>query len=89
MLVEAAEAGAARVAALLRPDEDLVSQNEAYRRYGRRTVENWVKRGLLKPRKVGTAVNSRVKYSLSEMHSLCSALEASDIIVRRKVGSKS
>lgn len=89
MLVDAAEAGAARVAARLMPHEDMISQNEAFRRYGRRTVETWVKRGLVKPRKVGTAVNSRIVYSQGELHSLCRALETSEIIVSRKVGSKS
>ena len=83
LMTAAAEAGAAKVAAAFRPSEDLICQNEAWRRYGKRIVQGWVERGLVKPRKVGISTNSKLVYSASELHALCRALEVSDIIVRR------
>ncbi len=84
MLTAAAEAGAAKVLAVLQPGEDYISQNEAYRQFGRGTVERWVKDCKVTPRRVG----GKRLYSLSELRNLCRALEVSDIIVARQAKAK-
>jgi hypothetical protein len=63
IIVAAAEQGAARVVARLRPQEDAISQAEAWRIYGRQAVSNWRKYGLVKPRKNGVGANSKLVYS--------------------------
>lgn len=52
------------------------SQNEAWRRYGRMTVEVWKERGQLKPIKRGSGKNCKVYYLISE-------LETADFIERK------
>lgn len=84
LLQTAAEAGAAKVAAMFKPAEDLISQREACRRYGRGTVERWVSEGKVAPRQVG----GKRLYSASQLQSLCRALEVADIIVSRQSGGK-
>ena len=80
LLQTAAEAGAAKVAAMFKPSEDLISQREACRRYGRGTVERWVREGKVSPRRVG----GKCLYSAAQLQSLCRALEVADIIVSRQ-----
>ena len=84
MLAAAAEAGAAKVLARLTPADDLVSQNEAYRQFGRRTVEAWVAEGLITPQRAGTAENSKRFYSLAELSSLAHAEKTVGMIKVRK-----
>lgn len=84
LLQTAAEAGAARVAAMFKPSEDLISQREACRRYGRGTVERWLREGRATPRRVG----GKCLYSAAQLQSLCRALEVADIIVSRQASGK-
>lgn len=83
MLTAAAEAGAAKVAAMLRPAEDLLSQREAWNIYGRGTVEGWVESGLVKPQRGGTAANSKRLYSRAELQTLATAKQTATALVRR------
>ena len=80
MLTTAAELGAAKVTAEVMPQRDLISQNEAYRRFGRRTVEHLKTRGL-SPRRMGEAANSKLAYSLSELRSMTAALDTADMVI--------
>lgn len=84
LLTNAAQAGAARIAATLAPTQDLITQNEAYRTFGRRTVEQWVERGYITPRRLGEAANSRRAYSLAELRSLTAAIDTSSMILNRR-----
>ena len=83
LLTAAAEAGAARVAAMLQPSDELISQRTAWEEFGRGTVEGWVANGMVKPRRVGASRNSKVLYSRSELKSLASAIRTSAAIVKR------
>lgn len=83
MLTAAAEAGAAKVAAMLRPEEDLLSQREAWAIYGRGTVEGWVESGLVRPRRGGTAANSKRLYSRADLQTLATAAKNAPALVKR------
>ncbi|MBQ7689810.1 MAG: hypothetical protein IJT30_01260 [Muribaculaceae bacterium] len=83
LLTAAAEAGAARIAAMLSPEADLISQRKAYQLFGRGVVEAWIERGLIRPKRVGEAANSKRLYSRSEMHALATADDTASAIVRR------
>lgn len=80
LLTDAAEAGAAKVLARLQPKTDLVSQHEAWRQFGRKTVEGWVADGLIIPRRTGSSRNSKLVYSLSELKALTSAIDTASVI---------
>ena len=84
LIQTAAEVGAAKVAAMLKPSEDLISQREAWSRYGRGTIERWVSEGKVTPRRVG----GKRLYSASQLQTLCRALEVADIIVSRQCREK-
>lgn len=87
MLTTAAEMGAAKAIGQLRPDGDIITQNEAYRQFGRRAIENLKKRGL-RPRRLGTAANSKLAYSLADIKSLTTAIDTADMIVSRIAGTR-
>lgn len=87
MLTTAAEMGASKAIGQLRPDGDIITQNEAYRQFGRRTIERLKERGL-RPRRIGTAANSKLAYSLADIKSLTTAIDTADMIVSRMAGSR-
>lgn len=83
LLTAAAEAGAAKIAALLSPQDEYISQNEAWRIYGRTSVEQWVAEGSIRPQLMGNAANSRKAYKRSELNMLATARKASELVVRK------
>lgn len=46
------------------PKNDFISQNEAFRRYGRANVERWLRKGKLHPRKRP----GKTEYRISELN---------------------
>ena len=82
MLNTAAQMAAERTAARLAPGDDLITQNEAYRQFGRRTIENLRSQGLT-PRRTGPAANSKLVYSLADIRSMTTAIQAADMIISR------
>ena len=83
LLTAAAEAGAARIAAQLSPQDEYISQREAWRTFGRSTVEQWVADGSIRPQLMGNAANSRKAYKRSELNVLATARKASELVVRK------
>lgn len=66
------------------PSADLISQNEAWRRYGRRVVANWVKGGRVKQhRRAGKSANSKILYSAAELLTASKSLELDKVISRK------
>lgn len=57
-------------AALVRemhPGHDEITQRQAWAEFGRTRIEQWVKEGLIKPRRVGQAKNAKRMYSRLEL----------------------
>lgn len=57
-------------AALVRemhPGHDEITQRQAWEEFGRTRIEQWVKEGLIKPRRVGQAKNAKRMYSRLEL----------------------
>lgn len=69
MLVSAASIAVAKYA-----DKSLqaaeISQNEAYRLFGRSNVDNWRNEGLCSFKTKGSSMNSKRYYNLDELNSL-------------------
>lgn len=68
-----AELGAANYAKILSPAKDNISQRESYREFGEARVKDWIRRGLVSIVRNGTAKNSKLLYSRSELMSICQA----------------
>jgi hypothetical protein len=69
MLTEAAELGAIRALAQAGVIKPFLTQAEAFRQYGRATVESWVKAGLIKTHKDGD-FNSQVRLDRVQLEAL-------------------
>lgn len=57
-------------AALVRemhPGRDELTQRQAWQEFGRERIEGWIRQGLIKPRRVGEAKNSKRMYSRLEL----------------------
>ena len=46
---------------IMTDSKDMISQNEAYRRYGRAQIEKWKKQGRLTPRQEGNRIYFKTK----------------------------
>lgn len=80
LLNAAAERAAGRVLARLAPQSDLISQNEAWRTYGRGVVERLVESGSVSPRRVGPHDNSKKMYSRTELETATGRLDISSVL---------
>jgi len=69
MLTDAAELGARRIAKELGISKPFMSQNEAWKIYGRRTIERWIEEGLITPQKDGNAT-SKIRLDRMELETL-------------------
>lgn len=49
------------------PNRDLISQNEAFRRYGQANVQRWREEGLVHPHRTGPNANNSLRYSVAEI----------------------
>lgn len=57
-------------AALVRemhPGRDELTQRQAWQEFGRERIEQWIVQGLIKPRRIGGARNSKKMYSRLEL----------------------
>lgn len=62
---------AAAIVRRLRPADDLISQRKAYEEFGRDYIrKRTAPRGTLQPQRTGTAPNSPLKYSRTEILAL-------------------
>lgn len=66
----AADLLAAAIVKRLQPSKDEITQREAYRRYGKKWVDNATDKDLLHTRRKGEALNSPVMYSQTEILAL-------------------
>lgn len=55
------------------PARDLISQSEAYRRFGQVNVQRWRDNGLLHPQRTGSNANNSVRYSVAEISAAIAA----------------
>ena len=55
------------------PARDLISQSEAYRRFGQVNVQRWRDNGLLHPQRTGPHANNSVRYSVTEISAAIAA----------------
>ena len=69
MLAEAAELGAIRALAQAGVIKPFLTQAEAFRQYGRTTVESWVRAGLIQSHKDGD-FNSQVRLDRVQLEAL-------------------
>lgn len=72
-ILSSADLLAAAIVHRMTPQEDLISQTQAYKEYKRRRVEGWVSAGLVKGVRSGPSANSKIMYSRFE---ICAAIEA-------------
>lgn len=73
---------AAAIVKQLRPGDDLISQRQAYEEFGRDFIKrNTAPKGVLMPLRTGTASNSPLKYSRTEIL----ALQETERIMQRDV----
>lgn len=49
------------------PNRDLISQREAYKRFGESSIERWKREGLIKPQRTGAKANNTLTYSVAEI----------------------
>ena len=55
------------------PARDLISQSEAYRRFGQVNVQRWRNSGLLHPQRAGRHANSSLRYSVTDISAAIAA----------------
>lgn len=67
LLQSAAEVAVASYRAQLDPKGDMLSQREAYARFGEGRVKRWKAEGKATPRRMGAHQNSAVRYSHAEL----------------------
>ena len=60
-------AGIVEATRIQQPSTDLITQREAWRRYGTRNIKRWQDAGLLKGKRTGPSTNNSVKFSVSEI----------------------
>jgi len=58
MLTDASELAAEKVIIKMGLGKPFISQNQAWKVYGRRTVERWIEEGLIEPTKDGTSTSN-------------------------------
>ena len=66
----AADLLAAAIVKRMQPSKDEITQREAYRRYGKKWINDATEQNLLHTRRKGDALNSPVMYSLTEILAL-------------------
>ena len=66
----AADLLAAAIVKRMQPSKDEITQREAYRRYGKKWINDATEQKLLHTRRKGDALNSPVIYSLTEILAL-------------------
>ena len=49
------------------PNRDLISQREAYRRFGETSIKRWRNAGLITPQRTGPNANHTLTYSVAEI----------------------
>lgn len=70
-VLSAADLLAAAILKRMRPGEDEITQRQAYDEYGRKWImRNTYPEGVLRPRRIGGAKNSRLMYSRTEIAAL-------------------
>lgn len=67
---EALERKFRKLVAMLRPDEDEMSERQAYKEFGKGKVMNWVALGLITPIRAGKHERSRKIYYRSQLMEL-------------------
>ena len=55
------------------PARDLITQSEAYKRFGQVNVQRWRDNGLLHPQRTGPHANNSVRYSVTEISAAIAA----------------
>lgn len=76
LLVKCAEIGALECLKNLQPKTDRLTQNEAYRKYGAAWVKRRVREGVINKKRGGTAKNSPLYYSQTELKAVLNAEKA-------------
>lgn len=66
-ILASADILAAALVKRMNPGNDEISQRQAWSEFGRRRIDNMVGEGLLRPKRIGAARNSRVMYSRLEI----------------------
>ncbi|MDR2084371.1 MAG: hypothetical protein LBP67_05190 [Bacteroidales bacterium] len=76
ILSAAAETAVSKYIAAANPKDDLVSERQAYRRFGEARIRRWAREGKLTYIRSGVEKNSKKLYSLAQLI----ALEQSEMI---------
>ena len=86
LIENASEKGAAEYAKLNSPKSDMISQNQAYKKFGEAWVKDLVKNGRVNYTRIGTGGRtSNRNYSYSQ---LLSILTAEELITGQRVRNK-
>lgn len=70
LIADAAALGVAQYIRDTAPASDEISQSEAFRQFGRRTVERWLAQSSIFPVRRGTTSNSKRYYSRAQLIAL-------------------
>ena len=67
IIMEMSELGAANYAKRIAPEKDLISQREAYRRFGEAKIKFLLRMKLINWQRCGASIRSQKLYSLAEI----------------------
>ncbi len=89
MFEEVANIAVAAYQKQLCPADDLLSQREAYEQFQEVRVRRWRDEGLITARRSGSARNSKIQYSRTELLQVAAAEFARPIFLRSRSGRNS
>ena len=73
MIMEMSEIGVANYAKMVAPESDMLSEREAFRKFGEAKVKEWVRSGNINFKRMGSGKNSKKNYSYSQLIAVAKA----------------
>jgi hypothetical protein len=67
MMMDMSELGALNCTKAIEPRSDIISQEQAFKKFGRRTVQRWINKNVITHKRNGESQNSRKNYSYIEL----------------------
>jgi len=67
LIMEMSELGVLNYTKTIEPKSDLISQQQAFERFGRRKVQRWIDNSLINHVRNGSEKNSKKNYSYTEL----------------------
>ena len=73
LIMEMSEIGVANYVKMVAPKSDIISEREAFRKFGEAKVKQWVRDGNIDFKRMGSSKNSRKNYSYSQLITIAKA----------------